>query len=165
MGLPDFTTDGALPPGIHTASVEQVHDRFVTAFEDSAARRDIFEWWVEHRRALEELVEVPAQWLCGSFVTDKHAPNDLDVITILDGPSFDDLPKHRRLLVAMLVRGNYTEQLWRVDAWPSFDYPEGHPGREVAHQATDWLRHHFGTDRDGNERGLVEVCPDGSARS
>lgn len=163
MDLPDFTDDGVLPPGVHAADVEQVRERFVTRFDDSAARRDIFEWWVQHRQALLELVDVPAQWLCGSFVTDKHAPNDLDVITILDGPSFDALPKHRRLLVAMLVRGNYTEQLWRVDAWPTFSYPADHPGREVAIQATDWLQGHFGTDREGLERGLVEVGPEGGA--
>lgn len=157
MTLPDFTDAGDLPPGVHHASVDEIRQRFVTDVGDSAARRDIFERWLQHRRALLELVEVPAQWLCGSFVTDKHDPNDLDVVTILDGPAFDDLPPHRRLVVEMLVRGNYTERLWRVDAWPTFRYPADHPGREIATAATAWLAGHFGSDRDGNERGLVEV--------
>lgn len=161
MALPETTDDGVLPPGIHPATVAEVRERFVNAFEGSAARRDIFEWWIEHRHALLELVDVPAQWLCGSFVTGKPAPNDLDIVTVLDGPSFDGLERNRRLLVGMLVRGNYTEELWRIDAWPTFTYPVEHPGHDVAVRARQWLADHFGTDREGRERGLVEIAPDG----
>lgn len=157
MALPDFTDDGVLPPGVHVATVDEVRERFVTAFEGGAARRDIFERWVHHRDALRELVEVPSQRLCGSFVTDKAEPNDLDVVTLLDGPTYDGLPVHRQLVVSTLVRGHYTEQLWRVDAWPVFRFPEEHPGREIADRATTWFADHFGADRDGIERGFVEV--------
>lgn len=39
----------------------------------------------------------------------------------------------------------------------AFRYPDGDAGQVPAHAMAALWSHHFGTDRDGNERGLVVV--------
>ena len=160
MGLPDFDEHGNLPPGYHRASVEDVHERLVEPFGASPSRQAIFDYWVHHRRALMELAAVPAQWLAGSFVTSKLDPADMDLVTVLDGESFDDLPRHRRLLIRTLCAGHYTQDFWDCDTYPLLSYPRGHPGHPASLAARELWSRHFGKDRDGHERGLVEVVPD-----
>lgn len=157
MPIPEFDQHGNLPEGRHPASVEEIERRLVIDFEGSRTRRAIFSWWREHAEALASLVAIEAQWLAGSFVTDKPDPNDVDIVAVLSGPDYDALPRHQRLLVTSLVRGNYTEKFWRTDTWPVFEYPEDHPGRDAAFRARRWFEQHFSRDREGRTRGLVTV--------
>lgn len=115
MALPDLDAKGNLPPGRHDASVEEVRAAFVDPFDQSHSRRAIFDWWTELRDALTELGAYEARWLAGSFVSDKPQPNDIDLITVLDGPAYDEMPRHKRKLIQAMVAGNVTEQLWRCD--------------------------------------------------
>lgn len=157
MAIPVFDASGNLPEGVHHATVAEVRERLVEPFGGSLTRRMIFEWWRHHRRALLDLVEVPEQWLSGSFTSDKADPNDMDLVTVLDGPTFDALPRHRQLLIRPLVAGNYTEQLWQCDNHPVLSYPRDHPGRDAFEVALDRWRDHFGHDRDGSPRGFVKI--------
>lgn len=157
MALPEMDDNGNLPPGRHEASVEEVQAALVDPFEASHSRRAIFDWWSELRDALAELGAYQAHWLAGSFVTDKLQPNDLDLVTVLDGPTYDGLPRHRRKLIQAMVAGNVTEQLWRCDNYPLLEYPEGSEGYAPAQATATLWGEHFGTDRDGNARGFVVV--------
>lgn len=157
MALPDLDAKGNLPPGRHDASVEEVRAAFVDPFDQSHSRRAIFDWWTELRDALTELGAYEAHWLAGSFVSDKPQPNDIDLITVLDGPAYDEMPRHRRKLIQAMVAGNVTEQLWRCDNYPLLQYPEGSAGHVPARAAIALWAEHFGTDRDGNDRGFVVV--------
>ena len=92
MALPDFDDLGNLPPGRHAASVEDIKQALVDPFPESHARRAIFDWWCDLRAGLLELGGVIEFWLAGSYVTRKHQPNDMDVGTLLGGPTFDAMP-------------------------------------------------------------------------
>jgi hypothetical protein len=155
--IPDFDDDGNLSEGLHEAGTEDVRDALVTPFTESRTRHAIFEWWCDLREALGESGVLRAHWLAGSFVTDKPDPADLDLITLLDGPGFDGLPRHRRLLVRSLVAGHATEELWRCDNYPVLEYPADDPAHAPTVAATDMWRYHFGHDRDGQPRGFVVV--------
>lgn len=157
MTIPEFDEAGNLPEGPHDAALDEVRERLVDGFAGSLTRRVIFEWWSHHRAALMEIVEVGEQWLGGSFASDKRDPNDMDLVTVLDGPTFDELPRHCQLLIRPLLSGNYTEQMWRCDTYPVFAYPEGHPGRDAYQVAFHRWQQHFGHDRDGRARGFVRV--------
>lgn len=157
MGLPDFDDDGNLPAGHHDATVDQVEEALVGAFPGSRTRRLIFDWWVRHRAALLELCDVEEQWLGGSFAGDKPDPNDVDLVTVLDAATYDELGEPRRLLVTSMVRGNYTEEFWRCDAWPVFSHDVGDELFDAGTLARDWFDGHFGHDRDGRPRGFVVV--------
>lgn len=157
LALPDFDDAGNLPEGHHAANLDEVEEAFVLAFPGSRTRRLIFDWWVQHRAALVDLCGIDEQWLGGSFVGDKEHPNDVDLVTVLDADSYDELADPRRLVVTSLVRGNYTEDFWRCDAWPIFTYEDHDQARDAAVLARGWFDDHFGTDRDGRSRGFVVV--------
>jgi len=157
MALPEMDARGNLPPGRHKASVDEVRAALVDPFAGSSTRRAIFDWWTELRDALCELGALEAHWLAGSFVSDKEQPNDLDLVTVLDGPTFDAMPRHRRQLVQAMVAGHVTEALWRCDNYPLVRYPDGDAGQVPARAVATLWTQHFGTDRDGNERGFVVV--------
>ncbi|HEX6256050.1 MAG TPA: hypothetical protein VFZ70_09585 [Euzebyales bacterium] len=157
MGLPDIDANGNLPPGRHDATVDEVRATFVDPFVGSHTRRAIFDWWTELRDALRELGAFEAHWLAGSFVTDKAQPNDLDLITVIDGAAFDEMPRHRRQVMRSMVAGHVTEELWRCDNYPVVRYPDGDAGQVPARAVATMWEAHFGTDRDGNTRGFVVV--------
>lgn len=159
MAIPPFDDAGNLPPGSHHADDAAIHDRLVAAFPASRTRRAIYGYWRLHRDALAELVTVQRQLLAGSFTSEKPDPADADIITIIDGPAFDALPKHRQLVVRSLIAGHYTESFWNCDSHPVLRYPEDHPGHSRSLLALERFTDYFGHDRDGRERGFVEVRP------
>jgi hypothetical protein len=155
MGLPDTDANGNLPPGRHDASVDDVRAAFVDPFVGSHTRRG--DWWTELRDALTDLGAFEGHWLAGSFVTDKEQPNDLDLITVIDGAAFDQMPRHRCQPLRAMVAGHVTEELWRCDNHPLVRYPDGEAGQVPARAVAEMWDTHFGTDRDGNGRGFVVV--------
>ena len=157
VGIPSFDDNGNLPPGRHGATPDEVHEALVRRFPTSTTRSAIFRYWSDHRLALGDIVEVHCQWLAGSFASDKENPADADVVTVLDGPAFDELPRHRQLVVRSLIAGHYTEDFWYCDAYPVLAYPDDHAGHAQFRIAAERWEDYFGHDRDGNECGFVEV--------
>ncbi len=158
MAVPAFGKGGLLPPGRHPATVDEVRAALVDAFEGSATRAAIFGYWIELRAAMAELVPVVSQWLDGSFTTDKLDPADLDLVTLIDGPTYDELARHRRLLVTSLIDGTYTEQFWSCDSNPLAHYPEGDLGHAASVVVAERWQSYLGHTRDGEEKGFVEVA-------
>ena len=79
--LPEFSSEGDLPSGVHAAGWHEFQSRFGLA----TARRI----WLFGR--LQALVELAAKtgkllrvFVWGSFVTTKPAPKDLDILLIMD---------------------------------------------------------------------------------
>jgi hypothetical protein len=72
--LPDFDDTGALPPGVHEATWEEVE----TLFGWTAHRRDLLAGLHD---ALTDLRAAGCRsaYLDGSFVTDKEVPSDFDL--------------------------------------------------------------------------------------
>lgn len=89
--LPQFDSQGDLPPGIHAASLDEIENRF-GLFAASDRRVRLF--------ALLKLVVSMARdasivehlLIAGSFVTSKPQPNDVDVILLISSNvDFDEL--------------------------------------------------------------------------
>jgi hypothetical protein len=150
-----------LEPGIHAATVEEVHHALVAAFPQSTTRLEIFEQWQELTEEIRELVKVESQWLDGSFVSRKLDPNDLDLTTTYSAVEGDSLDEAGRHALSRLLSGPNNEKFTRIDSWPTPVYPVDHP-------AYKWLaadREYFRTGmfaRDDRtptaiEKGFVEV--------
>ena len=80
--LPEFDTDGDLPPGIHRATLAELEKR-LGRFGVSDRRINLF-------ARLKQLVGMASRsgivdrlLVAGSFVTSKPAPNDIDIVIIL----------------------------------------------------------------------------------
>src|ERR1039457_4077309 len=107
MPIPPLNADGLLPPGIFDCSLEEVRDRF-GSFQISNQRRQLFARPEDLFGAMQRSGLFKALLVDGSFVTVKHAPNDIDLVAVLlPGHDFErDLPMSEYALVsrAMLRR-------------------------------------------------------------
>lgn len=130
---------------------------FVDPFSTSSTRAGIYEWWLDHRLALAEIIDVRVQWVGGSFVSGKVDPGDIDITTVFDGEKFDALPKHRRLMADSLMSGPYTRQFWRCDSYRLPEYPPTHPAHAAFLSAQAYWQAHWGTTRANAPRGYLEV--------
>jgi hypothetical protein len=82
MPIPDFTSEGILPEGIHECSLGEIAERF-GQFQRTDARCRLFERLETFVREAMASGLVAAIIVDGSFVTAKDAPNDIDLILIL----------------------------------------------------------------------------------
>ena len=130
--LPPFDEFGNLPRGIHPAPIEEVVDRFGHGSpEREVEGRELIELFAWARRSgVRRLI------INGSFVTDKRDPNDVDVVL---------LPRKHQ---------GHEEGMFEMEpAWPFLQLLIPADEADVERWAVD----DFGTDRDGRDKGVVEV--------
>jgi hypothetical protein len=130
--IPPFNDDGYLPPGIHSAPLEEIAARFGQESELRRVQMEAVQWLVElaRRAGMQRIV------VNGSFVTDKLEPNDVDCVLLI-GPGFPNDPGAEAELVAGLPFINL--ELVDLDAF-----------RQLTERT-------FATDRNLVPKGMVEV--------
>ncbi|SRR5712692_10316169 len=127
--LPEFDQFGNLPPGIYRCVPEELVERFGHGSpERKVETKELLRFieWARQNGLRRLLVN-------GSYVTDKKAPNDVDLV-VLPGPKFR-LPGNEEVI------------------WPFLHVL-------VAADEPDlkrWAEEDFGTDRDFRRKGIVEV--------
>ena len=130
--IPPFDEHGYLPPGIHTATLEEIAARFGKQSELRRVQMESLRWLVDTawRAGVVRII------LNGSFATDIVEPNDVDCV-LLTGPGFPQ------------------------DAVAEADLLAGLPFMEiqlVEQDAFEYLAERFfAVDRDGVAKGMVEV--------
>ncbi len=81
MTLPILNANGDLPPGVHLSTLEELETRFGA----SSTIRILMFQRLERILAVAERTGHLARFvICGSFVTDKIGPNDVDVFMVFD---------------------------------------------------------------------------------
>jgi uncharacterized protein DUF6932 len=80
MSLPDLTTEGELPVGVHRATIDEVIDRFGSGTERRQGAADALRRIYELANGTGHLDRMV---VFGSFVTAKPKPNDVDVILVM----------------------------------------------------------------------------------
>ncbi len=99
VAIPAWTADGVLPPINLSQPVSPDRSPYVVSltdyvlrFGDTAERRAVLDGYLRYRAALHTAGLVRGfQWLDGSFlehveVTERRAPNDIDVVTFFHLP-------------------------------------------------------------------------------
>lgn len=81
--IPQLTSNGYLPPGIHPATIEEVEKRF-GRFDRSDRRPRLFEQLLKFINDARQAGFVKRVVLAGSFVSSKAEPNDFDVVIALN---------------------------------------------------------------------------------
>jgi hypothetical protein len=81
MPIPELTSDGVLPEGVHTCTLDELGERF-GRFQRSDRRCRLFERLAEYVQNARASGVVKELIVDGSFVTDKDVPSDVDVIVI-----------------------------------------------------------------------------------
>jgi len=77
--IPPFNEHGYLPRGVHSATLDEVAERFGSVSELRRVQMESVRWLVElaRRAGVERLI------LNGSFVTDAFEPNDVDCVLLI----------------------------------------------------------------------------------
>lgn len=102
--LPSYTDNGCLPPGVHSASWEEVSKRF----GGSARRETLLQGLLQAAMNLRT-AGARVLWLDGSFTTNKEEPDDWDGVW---DPTNADLTKIDPVLIdqADLAAGRYRQK-------------------------------------------------------
>jgi hypothetical protein len=130
--IPDFDDRGCLPPGIHPASILEIHERFGIGSEIRQVQFESLQWMVERawRAGAKRII------LNGSWVTDVFEPNDVDCVILVDEAFPLDRHAERDLLeVIPFVLCELVRQ--RI-----FDL---------------YVERFFATDRRAHPKGMVEL--------
>ena len=140
---PALNHHGDLPPGLHTASLEDVLQQFGTG----SPQRLLVGRRLRHIHALANSTRALARFIIfGSFVTAKPHPNDVDIFMIMqDFFDVSKVPTEPRMVFDHAAAQNY---LGASIFWIRRIAAIG--GEESA--VFDWQR-----KRDGTLRGIVEV--------
>ncbi len=141
--LPAFNQEGNFPEGIHSATEDEVFERFATL----SARR---QWLGEQLRSLLALAKSTGQlarvFLWGSFVTSKEVPNDLDVVLVMGAEfAIEAVPSPAHVVF------DHVQARLRFQA--DVFWTEASIGTQVLHLWLDTYQ----TGKDFTRRGIVEV--------
>jgi len=130
--IPPFNDSGCLPPGLHSATLDEIEARFGRSSELRRVQMESIRWMIDlgNRAGASRIV------LNGSFVTDIIEPNDVDC-------------------VLLFTRGG------RKDATAFKALRDGLPflGMSLVFQEDfdKMVNHIFASDRHGTAKGMVEV--------
>jgi hypothetical protein len=148
VALPPFNEQGDLPCGVHSATLPEVLDRFGRG---SVQRRAV----AYRLSRLYQLTSSTAQLarfvVFGSFVTAKVDPNDVDVILLME----DTFDLASVIGEAALVF-RHLEADVRFGASVFWTRRSGAIGGEAS------MIEYWQIRRDGGQRGIVEIVPEGS---
>jgi hypothetical protein len=91
--IPPFEETGYLPPGVHSAALGEIEDRFGKESELRRAQMDSVRWTIDLARRAGVLRII----LNGSFVTDIIEPNDVDCVLLMPAGTPKDVQAFREL--------------------------------------------------------------------
>jgi len=143
MVLPEFTSEGDLPTGVHVANWQEFQLRF-----GAATSRRV--WLFGRLQALLKLAaktgELRRVFVWGSFVTTKAAPKDLDILLIMD----EEFEVERIAVPAQAVFDSVRAKLlFESDVF----WARASIGEEILRL---WLET-YQTSRSFRKRGIVEL--------
>ena len=135
----------------------EIENALVDGFPNSQTRGILFARWCALREALRRLVSVEAEWLNGSYVTDKQDPNDIDVVNFIEHRELEKLDAAGKTLLKGLVHNKISQALHGCDSYLVAVVPEDHPQYHAYQEITAYWDKWLGTDREGNAKGYLEV--------
>lgn len=111
MAIPQLTEFGILPAGVHDCSLEEAEAFLAT----SEPRSEIWQGFTGFLQWSRALPNPNAILLDGSYVTDKVAPNDVDVVIDLSGCAAPDVHAWTDRWAA---ERDYVKDAFAVDFYP-----------------------------------------------
>jgi hypothetical protein len=126
--IPPFDDSGCLPPGVHSATLDEVDARFGQASERRRVQMESLRWMVD----LALRAGVARIILNGSFVTDIMEPNDVDCVLLIrpgypaDFTAEQELDNGLPFLdIAVVGQQDFDRFVTRIFATDRQDVPKG----------------------------------------
>ena len=139
--IPEFRSDGYLPEGLHIASEAEVTFRFGSS---SPRRRRLalrLRRWIELARKVKALRLL----IDGSFVTNKHEPNDIDAVILLPEDFQHQIEQEMEPAIELehMLLTRHPEEIFAAEDQADW---------------SAWLQFFSRTrEADGRRKGLVEI--------
>lgn len=138
-----------LDPGLKNMDLAGLEDLCVTSFSNNARRRQIWERFILFLDRLSSTGLDYEIWIDGSFVTEKEAPSDVDVVVFHDPPEVNRLSANRKATLDLLFMDRQVTKLrYHTDA---FFIPNDDPDARM------YWRGCFGFDHYDNPKGIVRL--------
>lgn len=149
----EFDPAGNLKPyELIEASLADFEAFFGNGFIGSVTRRGIFDEYRFYMTRLQDVLgDGFVQWVDGSFTTGKINPRDIDFVTFVGAPVYD------QRLEPVIENFRRLRRVGRTDGYFVRILPENHPER--FHYESDrvaWL-HRFGLSRKFEQKGIVQL--------
>jgi hypothetical protein len=126
--IPPFLQNGYLPPGLHSATIDEVAQRFGHESELRRVQVESVRWMVE----LAVQAGVKRIVLNGSFVTDIMEPNDVDCVLLMKPGTPIDFEAEEKLEqglpfldIAMVGQRDFDRITTRTFATDRYEVPKG----------------------------------------
>lgn len=165
--LPPFDLlAGHLPPGWHSATVEEFRLRCVDEFprgfwgapqQPDAHRKKLFDGYLRLHEALSELSIPTEQWIGGRFVSVADQPGAIDVINFCDAKAYESLPAELRALIQRYFDGERTAQHCHCDSHMVPKGPPDHPCNADYLKMRNFWHKRLAYDRDQRPRGIIGI--------
>lgn len=146
MRLPEFNSEGDLPPGVYLATLRETMERF----GKGSMQRTAVAGRLARIYSLAASTGHLARFVVfGSFVTAKPAPNDVDIILLL-GDEFD----------LSSIAGDAALIFQHMEAETRFGASIFWVRRPVALGGEQAMIDHWQVRREGGLRGIIEIVPE-----
>jgi hypothetical protein len=89
--IPAPRSDGWLPTGRYSSTVDEIKSTYVDKFPWSLTRQRCYERWIDRRRDVLKILPIVAEWVDGSFIGPDRDPTDIDIVTFVLGSHVDAL--------------------------------------------------------------------------
>lgn len=150
MPLPDFTAEGLLPEGIHSADEIEIKQRLVDEFHYSNTRESVHSGLCEYRSELCLLALKIEQWVDGSFVDQRRIdPEDVDLVNFCQQTQLNTLPPEAQSRANNLLGGGReTIETYKCHTFVVVKYPDNHPMAEGYEERRRYWRDWFSTPQE-----------------
>lgn len=150
-----FDSNGnVVPYEIQTFTVAECKESFVDKFSTSVTRNLNWKKYLLYLNDLQNYLLDPfTQWIDGSFSTNKLNPDDIDLVNFINYTNFNPDLK----MFDMNGSNGYPKHIYNIDGYNLLTFPDTHPYYDNMQERIKYWRTWFGTDRQNNPKGIIEV--------
>ena len=131
------------PTIIQSISMTDFESQFVAGFEENTARLRLFEVLQNYITDWQTYITTDVeQWVDGSFITTKHTPNDIDILTFID---YRDYDRCKAIIETKFI--TTATKVVGIDAYIVKTYPNDHPFYTIYKADYLYWLNHFGHTR------------------
>jgi|WetSurMetagenome_2_1015567.scaffolds.fasta_scaffold426568_1 hypothetical protein len=141
--IPDFDYEGNLPPGVHSATLIEIEERF----SYNLTRKE----HLSHLKLLiKDLIAIGCKtiYIDGSFVTRKSLPNDMDICWENRGVDLNNAKRCLPILWELNFPREKQQKKYHADIFPASC---------IERSSTLLFLDFFQKDKTGNVKGIIKL--------
>nr|WP_320161474.1 hypothetical protein [uncultured Methanoregula sp.] len=153
--IPAFNEYGNIPVGEHEASLPEFKIRFVSEFNSSSTRNDLYTNYINYNVLLSTFNVAKKERVVGSYTSAKVDPTDVDLIVYIDALLL--IQCHEEHNLWNNLNEDMIHDTYKCHTFLVFIYPEDDPRYEHALHVREHWEKWFSKDRSDRPRGAISL--------